>query len=93
MLVDGGVEIGAEPVGGGPELLVEVAQELLGVIGGHERKKSILLSMNKRNVKIKPAKKTNSGVGGHTLTETLNMSVSYRNTLIINMWSLGDSNP
>ena len=30
MLVDGGVEIRAEPVGGGPELLVEVAKELLG---------------------------------------------------------------
>ena len=37
MLVNGSVEIGAESVGGGPELLVEVAEKLLGV-GGHARK-------------------------------------------------------
>ncbi len=31
VLIDGGIEAGAEAVGGGPELFVEVAQELLGV--------------------------------------------------------------
>ncbi len=38
MLVNGGVEIGAEPVGGGPELLVEVAEELLGGAAGHDER-------------------------------------------------------
>ena len=37
VLVDGGVEAGAEAVGGGPELFVEVAEELLGVWVGHGR--------------------------------------------------------
>jgi len=33
VLVNSGVEIRTEPIGGGPELLVEVAQELLGESG------------------------------------------------------------
>jgi len=37
VLIDSGIEIGAEPVGGGPELLVKLAEKLLGV-GGHKRK-------------------------------------------------------
>jgi hypothetical protein len=36
MLVDGSVEIGAQPVGGCPKLFVEVAEELLGVRSGHD---------------------------------------------------------
>ena len=52
MLVNGSVEIGAESVGGGPELIVEVAEKLLGV-GGHAKKKSILLSRNGRAGKVK----------------------------------------
>ncbi len=37
MFVNGGVEVGAEAVGGGPEFFVEVAEELLGGSGvGHK---------------------------------------------------------
>jgi hypothetical protein len=39
VLIDRGGEIRAEPVGGGPELLVEVAEKGLGV--GHERKREL----------------------------------------------------
>ncbi len=35
VLVNGGVEVGPQLVGGGPELLVELAEEGLGIGGGH----------------------------------------------------------
>ena len=41
VLIDGGVEIGAEPVGGGPEFFVEVAEELLRVSSGHDLKQKM----------------------------------------------------
>jgi hypothetical protein len=37
-LINGSVEIGADSLGCDPELLVEVAEKLLGAVGGHERK-------------------------------------------------------
>ena len=39
LLVNGGVEIGAELFGSGPELFVELAEEVLGVGVGHGRRK------------------------------------------------------
>jgi hypothetical protein len=87
VLINSGVEICAEPVGGGPEFLVERLEELLE--SSADMKEREFLSTNAPRGKVKPVKKTISDAGGQTLTETLNLAANYRNTLIINMWSLG----